>query len=791
MEKFQAVKGGLEGIVIGEVKTCEKHPNSDHLVLTSVDVGKDELLRIVCGAPNVASGQKVAVALIGTTLYLGDKELTLQKTKIRGEVSEGMICAEDELGLGTSHAGIMVLDPAARPGIPAKDYFHIEDDFIFEIGLTPNRADAASHVGVARDLAAILATSMETRSLESKLQLPEVSNFTIEQQTRKIEVEIEDIQACPRYSGLTITGITVKKSPDWLKNKLNAIGLRPINNIVDCTNFILHELGQPLHAFDADQIKGDKVVIKKLPQGTRFTTLDGIERELTEQDLMICNAELPMCIAGVFGGISSGVTGETKNIFLESAYFDPRTIRKTARYHGLQTDASFRFERGADIEITVYALKRAALLIQEIAGGNIASEIVDVYPLQHPRPLVILSYSHLDRLVGKVIDRHTIKKILHLLEIKILTESEVDLQLEIPSFKVDVLREVDVIEEILRIYGYNNIEIGESIRGTLTIARNPDPEKIQNLLSEFLCDNGFFEIMNNSLTRSAYYTGNLRYPLENCVGMLNPLSRDLAVLRQTLLYGGLETINYNQNRKISDVKLFEFGTCYAKQEQSGGSGNNNDYLDKYQERKHLALFLSGRKNKETWNTNDSKINFYELKNYVNQILIKIGFDFSTTEIHDFSSEMIREGLVYQVNKADLVTFGLLSTGLLRQFDCNQDVLYAEFDWNGLLGQMQNKNIEARELPKFPEVRRDLALLLDQSVSFGEIEKLAYQSEKNLLKKVGLFDVFEGEKIGVGKKSYALYFILQDSKKTLTDKDIDKVMNRLIQCFQDKLQAQLR
>jgi phenylalanyl-tRNA synthetase beta chain len=788
--KFQKVKGGLEGVVIGEVKTCEKHPNSDHLTLTTVDVGKNELLKIVCGAPNVAAGQKVTVALVGTTLYLGDKELTLQKSKIRGEVSEGMICAEDELGLGSSHQGIMVLDPEAKPGTPAKEYFNIEDDFIFEIGLTPNRADAASHIGVARDLVALLGTNKDTQNLKAGLRLPDISGFTIGRETRKIKVIIEDPLACPRYSGLTMTGITVKESPDWLKNRLNSIGLRPINNIVDCTNYILHEIGQPLHAFDADKISGDQVVIKKLNQGKRFITLDGVEKELSGQDLMICNSEEPMCIAGVFGGIQSGVTEETKNIFLESAYFDPRTIRKTARHHGLQTDASFRFERGADIEITIYALKRAALLISEITGGTIASEIEDIYPQHRPRNLVTLFYSHLDRLVGKVIERTIVKKILLLLEINILAESEEDLHLEIPSFKVDVHREADVIEEILRIYGYNNVETGENIRGTLTITRNPDPEKIQNMVSEFLCDNGFFEIMNNSLTRSSYYTENINFPLENCIRMLNPLSRDLDVLRQTMLYGGLETINYNQNRKIPDIKVFEFGNCYIKQDKVPVSVKNTD-LDKYLERKHLALFLAGRRNNESWNADDLKISFYDLKNYINQLLVKTGYDFSKNEIQDFSSGLIREGLVYRMKDTEIVTFGILSESLLSQFDCNQAVLYADFDWDALIGQLDADDIETKELPKFPEVRRDLALLLDQSVTFSEIEKLALQTEKHLLKKVGLFDVFEGEKIGAGKKSYALYFILQDDKKTLTDKDIDKGMNRLIQCFQDKLGAQLR
>lgn len=791
MEYFQSVKGGLEGVVIGEVKTCEPHPGSDHLVLTTVEVGGKEPLRIVCGAPNVAAGQKVPVALIGTTLYLKEKEITLQKTKIRGELSEGMICAEDELGLGDSHSGIMVLDPSAVPGTPAKEYFKIEEDVIFEIGLTPNRVDASSHIGVARDLVALLQTQDHHQQLKSHLILPDVSGFKEGTHQRKFSVVIEDPEACPRYSGLFITGISVKESPDWLKNRLNAIGLRPINNIVDCTNFVLHETGQPLHAFDADQVSGDKVIIKKEKPGTKFVTLDGITRELTGEDLMICNAHEPMCIGGVFGGERSGVSSSTTSIFLESACFSPKTIRKTARYHGLQTDASFRFERGSDIGITTYALKRAALLICEITGGKISSPVIDEYPVKRQNPVVTLSFSNLDRLVGKKIDRHKVKNILEALEIKILEKNETLLKLEIPFFKVDVLREVDVIEEILRIYGYNNVETGSHINGTMTHKRHPDPDQLQDLISDFLSNNGFFEIMNNSLTASSWYTGNPVFPVENAVRLLNPLSRDLDVMRQSLLYGALESISYNQNRKNPDIRFFEFGNCYSLQSTHHNREKNSNPLDSILESKHLALFLSGKKYYENWNADDSKFTFFDLKNLVNQILQKAGCELSVPEITSISTGLFSEGLAYRIGREDLVSFGVLSDALRKQFDCHSLIFYADFHWDVLIRSVRNHSFTVQELPKFPEVRRDLALLIDQSVTFAEIEQLAFQTEKALLKKVGLFDVYEGEKIEAGKKSYAVFFILQDNMKTLTDKEIDKTMNKLIRSFEERLHAQLR
>ena len=796
LEQFQSIKGGLEGVFIGEIKTCVKHPNSDHLSLTTVDIGSEDLLYIVCGALNVAAGQKVAVAVVGSTLFFNDQEVRIQKTKIRGEVSEGMICAEDELGLGTSHEGIMVLDPSVKPGMPAKEYFKIYEDVIFEIGLTPNRSDAVSHFGIARDLVAVLKT-LARRDLSGikniSLKLPDVSSFKPDNNKRNIAVVIEDSEACPRYSGLTMTGVTIRQSPQWLKNRIHAIGLRPINNIVDITNFLLYESGQPLHAFDADRIKGEKVIIKKLAKGTKFITLDEIQRELTENDLMICNEEEPMVIAGVFGGIHSGVKEETKNIFLESACFDARSIRRTSKYHGLQTDASFRFERGADINITVYALKRAALLIKEIAGGEISSGIVDVYPNPVPAKSVEFSFAHLDRLAGITIDRETVKMILSSLGLEIIAESKTGLTLLVPSFKVDVTREADVIEEVLRIYGYNNIEFSEDLHSSVSYSKKPDREKLQNLVSDFLSSNGFYEILNNSLTRSSYYEGNNEFKPEETVHIFNPLSHDLDVLRQTLLYGALETIAYNQNRKISDVKLFEFGTIYEQRVLSSQRNSDNpiDPLEKYKEEKHLALFLTGKTATESWNTSDKKIDFYDLKVCIDNILLKIGLDVSQITMEKISSDIFPEGMVYRMNENNLGTFGRISKYLLKKFDCKEDVYYSEFNWDMLLTCIPIKDIKYRELPKFPEVRRDIALLIDRSVSYSEIERLAYETEKRLLKKVGLFDVFEGEKIESGKKSYAVSFILQDKQKTLTDAEIENVIKKLIRVFEEKLHAQIR
>ncbi|MCX6268140.1 MAG: phenylalanine--tRNA ligase subunit beta [Bacteroidetes bacterium] len=789
-ELFQSVKGGLKGVVVGEVLTCAKHPNSDHLSITTVNIGTAEPLKIVCGAANVAAGQKVVVATIGTTLYLPDKELTLQRTKIRGEISEGMICAEDELGLGASHSGIMVLEPNAPVGMQAGSYFNIEEDVTFTIGLTPNRVDASSHLGVARDLVAVANNFGQDKPPACKqgnIIIPDVSNFKDDNDSRHINVVIEDPEGCPRYSGITVTGIRVAESPDWIKNRLLSIGLRPINNIVDITNYVLMELGQPLHAFDSDRITGNKVVIRKYPQGTKFVTLDNIERELSEDDLMICNAAEPMCIAGIFGGLKSGVTADTTSVFIESACFDPRHIRKSSRFHGLQTDASFRFERGTNYDITVYALKRAAMMIKEIAGGEISSQIVDVYPEPQKPVVVTLSFQNLDRLVGKTIDRDVVKSILADLGIVILEEGdqETGLQLEIPPFKVDVTREADVIEEILRVYGYNNIELQDEIRASISYSMNPDPERIQELVSNYLAANGFNEIMNNSLSKSTYYTGNIDYPVEQAVKMLNPISRDLDVMRMTLLYGALESVIYNQNRKISDLKMFEFGRVYA----TGTS--KNDPLPGYHEEKHLAMIMTGRLQPENWNTTDKSVDFYDLKGYVEGLCDKLAIPRDYWSVQPYKSQHMEDGLECLFHEKRLFTLGSLSHLLLKSFDCKQPVLFAEINWDLLFSQIPEKSLQYKGIPKFPEVRRDLALLVEKDITFAQIEMLAFQTEKKLLKKVGLFDVYEGEKIAAGKKSYALTLILQDEDKTLTDKEIEKVMDKLLRAMVSSFNAQLR
>ncbi len=785
LEKIQSVKGGLKGFVVGEVLTKEKHPDADKLSITTVDTGENEILKIVCGAPNVSAGQKVIVATVGSVLYSGDKEFKIKKTKLRGEVSEGMICAEDEIGLGTSHDGIMVLDPEAKTGTPAKDYFNIREDYVYEIGLTPNRSDATSHIGIARDLVSVLNHINITR--DYKLNIPLVDDFKTDNQNRQIDVIVEDQKACPRYSALTISNIEIKESPDWLKNHLNSIRIRPINNIVDITNFVLFETGQPLHALDADNISGNKVIVKKYPQGTKFTTLDEIERELSENDLMICNEKEGMCIGGVFGGIKSGVNENTKNIFLESAYFDPTSIRKTSKYHGLQTNASFRFERGADPQITTYVLKRAAILIKEIAGGEISSNIVDVYPDKIEKWIINILYKNVDRLIGKEIDRTVIKNILQDLDIKIINETEKGLKLLIPTFKVDVTREADIIEEILRIYGYNNIEIPTKVKSSLSFRSKPDTEKLQNLISDQLTDNGFFEIINNSLTNSDYIKKSPVLDEKNNVKILNPISRDLDILRQTLLYGGLESIAYNLNRKISDIKFYEFGKIYLLNKAE----KKNDVLSKYFEEKHLALFLTGRKNADSWKDKDSNFDFFDLKIFVNNILKRLRIDINTLDVSSKVSEAFSEGLIYTLNNIKFVEFGSVSPNILNDFDIKQEVFYADINWDFAINLINKSQTQYHEVPKFPAVKRDLALLIDKKITFEEIEKLAFQTERHLLKSIKLFDVFEGEKIGKEKKSYAVSFILQNPDKTLTDKIIDKTMNKFIKVFEEKLNAKIR
>lgn len=787
LTRWESVQGGLEGIVIGKVESCVPHPNSDHLSLTKVDTGSGEYLSIVCGAPNVASGQKVVVATVNTTLYHGDESFVIKKSKIRGEVSEGMICAEDEIGLGSSHAGIMVLDDSAKVGTPAREYFNIEQDYIFEIGLTPNRTDGMSHIGVARDIKAALnkAEFEDSGKVQTEINFPSVADFKRANQALDIDVVIENPEACPRYTGVTLSGIKVEESPAWLQNRLKAIGLSPINNIVDITNFVMHETGQPLHAFDADKIKGNKVVVKKLPAGTVFKTLDETDRKLTENDLMICDDEKGMCIGGIFGGAHSGVSDQTSNIFLESAYFDPVHIRKSSRYHDLQTDASFRFERGVDPQGILFALKRAALLIEELAGGNISSVIKDVDMHNFKAVEVSLWWKHIDRLVGKAIPHELIKSILQSLDFTIKREDEEGLKVEVPAYRVDVTREADVIEEILRIYGFNNIPLSDKVMSTLSYRDKPDADYLQNRVSDYLSANGFYEIMNNSLTKEAYYADNPDFEAARSISILNPLSNDLNVLRQSLLYHGLENIIYNINRKTTDMKLYEFGKRYFfQQEENFASG-------RYQEQRHLALFMTGKKQAENWMDEQQEMDYYQLKAFVQAVLNMLGLEQRQIKVAETTRKYFHYGLDFSYHQKHLLNLGALSRKTLHPFDIQQAVFYAEIDWEYILKLQANHTVSFEALPKFPMVRRDLSLLLDRSVTYEELKNLAFKTEKKLLVDVNLFDIYEGKSLPAGKKSYALSFILQDHEKTLRDKVIDKVMKKFIMVFEKELGAAIR
>ncbi|NPA68197.1 MAG: phenylalanine--tRNA ligase subunit beta [Chlorobi bacterium] len=780
-EEFETIKGGLEGLVIGEVKTCEKHPNADKLSITTVDVGNEKILPIVCGAPNVAVGQKVVVATVGTKLYFNDDEITIKKGKIRGEVSEGMICAEDEIGTGTSHDGILVLPEDIETGTPAKDYFKPEKDIIFEIGLTPNRADGASHIGVARDISAYF----NHIGKNIKYKKPSVEEFKTDNTDLQIPIVIENTDACKRYAGLTLSGVKVEESPDWLKNRLKAIGLQPINNVVDITNFVLHETGQPLHAFDADKITGKKVIVKTMPEGTPFITLDNEERKLHKDDLMICNTEEPMCIAGVFGGAKSGVTDNTVNVFLESAYFNPVYIRKTSKRHALQTDASFRFERGVDPNNIIYALKRAALLIKEIAGGKISSEITDVYPEPIPDFKVKAKYENIKRLIGKEIPENIIDNILEGLEIKIKDKKDGILNLEVPPYRVDVMREADIVEEILRIYGYNNVETPGSVKSTLSYAPKPDIDKLKNKISDFLSSSGFSEAMSNSLTKSKYYEETEDFDTGKSVKILNALSNDLNVLRQDLMFGMLEAVIRNINYKNPDIKLYEFGNIYS---YSGEKSENP--LNSYKEEQHLALAISGNKQKINWNTPAEKTDFYYLKSRTEAVLKRLNFDIKKFKISETENKIFAYGLKYSLNGKTAVEFGKIGNKYASLFDIEQDVYFADFIWDNLMKYLPDAP-GFTPISKFPAVKRDLALLLDKDVKFAQIEELAYKTERKLLKEVSIFDVFEDEKLGKNKKSYAVSFILQDETKTLKDKQIDKIMKKLQYVFEKELGAELR
>lgn len=786
IEKFESISGNLQGVFTGLVLSCEKHPEADRLTLTKVDTGGDAILSIVCGAPNVRPGQKVLVATVGTTLNTASGELVIKKAKIRGQASEGMICAEDELGVGTSHDGIMVLPDDTPIGVRASDFFGLEEDWVFEIGLTPNRIDAASHVGVARDVVAVL--NHQGKQNKYSVSMPAVASFKADHTGLMIPVVIEDQDACNRYCGVTISDVVVQESPGWLKNRLRAIGQKPINNVVDITNYVLHELGQPLHAFDVSSIEGRKVVVKKPEPGTKFLTLDKEELELTGDDLMICNAKEPMCMAGILGGLNAGVTMKTTHVFLESAWFSPVTIRKSSNFHGLKTDASFRFERGADPNMAPLALKRAAMMIKDIAGGSISSGMVDVYPVKKDRVQLTLHYHTVDSLIGKTIPRQEISGILSDLDFEIHQQSVHSLVLSVPAYRVDVTREADVVEEVLRIYGYNNIELPGKLHSSLVLSPKPDKEKLQNVISDMLVSRGFFEIMSNSLTKGTYYESD-GFSAERSVYILNPLSQDLNVMRQSLLFGGLEAIVYNQNRRVSDAKLFEFGNVYWRSEDSDREAS---LLKGFGERMMLGLFLTGRSQPESWSVQETQVSFFDLKNAIDSIVKRLGISGRSFQlVHDENAGVFayQQSMVYKGRET--IIAGLLSNALTKRFDIRQQVFAAFIDWEHLIHLSGKQSLLYSEIGKFPEVRRDLALLVDVDTSFAAIEKLAFETERKKLKEVGLFDVYQDDKLGKSKKSYAVSFVLQDESKTLNDKEIDGVMDRLSLAFQEQLGASIR
>ncbi len=786
IEEVQTIKGGLEGLVIGKVLTCVDHPNSDHLHITTVDLGDGTPTQIVCGAANVAAGQHVVVATVGTTLYSGEDSFTIKKSKIRGEESFGMICAEDEIGIGHSHDGIIVLPDDVTPGTLAKDYYNVKSDYVLEVDITPNRIDAASHYGVARDLAAYLTQ----QGKQVTLQRPSVDEFKVNRPDGGIAVEVLNEEACPRYAGVTIRGVKVTESPEWLRNALTAIGLHPINNIVDITNYLLHATGQPLHCFDLNEIKGGKVVVRTAEAGSKFVTLDEVERTLTDQDLMICNAEEPMCIAGVFGGLKSGVTEKTTDIFLESAYFHPTWVRKTARRQALNTDASFRFERGIDNNNLIYVLKRAALMVQELAGGEVCGDIVDTRPEGFASFPVTLTYDKCDKLIGKKIPAETIKNILRSLEIEITAEDDTQLQLLVPTYRVDVQRDVDVIEDVLRIYGYNNVEFTDAVHSNLSYKTATDENhRLQNLISEQLTGCGFNEIMCNSLSSLSYYEGCDEYSERNCAKLLNPLSNDLCVMRQTLLFGGLESLARNINRRRPHLRMYEFGNCYYYNPEAS---TEKSITAPYSEEKHLALWLTGNRVSGSWAHPDEKASIYELKAYVENIISRIGVAAKEITMTQMSNGIYSAALLI-TNRAgkELATVGIISKKVAKKFDIDIEIYYAELNWDNLMRHALRNKVTYTELPKFQAVKRDLALLIDESTTFADIQRIAYETERKLLKEVTLFDVYEGDKLPAGKKSYAVSFLLQDSEKTLNDKQIDNVMSRMIAALTKQLNAELR
>ena len=785
-EKIETVKGGLQGVVVGQVVTCTDHPDSDHLHVTTVDVGTGEPLQIVCGAANCRAGLKVLCATVGAVLYPngGDEEFKIKRSKIRGVESLGMLCAEDELGIGPSHEGIVELPADAPVGMAAKEYLRVEDDYLIEIGLTPNRVDAASHIGVARDLAAYL----RSRGERTEVKWPDVSAFAVDNHDLPVAIRVENHEACPRYVGVTVSGCKIGPSPEWMQNCLRAAGINPKNNLVDITNFVLFELGQPLHAFDAAKIEGREVVVRTCAEGTPFVTLDGVERKLTDKDLMICSAERPMCIAGVFGGLDSGISETTTDVFIESAYFNPVWVRKTAKRFGLNTDSSFRFERGIDPNLQVYAAKRAALLMKELAGGTISSEITDICPVPAADFVFDVSFARINALIGKEIPQETVRTILAALEVKILSEHEGRLTVAVPPYRVDVQREADLIEDILRIYGYNNVEVPSRVRSTLSYAPKPDRSKLMNLAADFLTDNGFTEIMSNSLTKAAYYEGLAACPPERCVRILNPLSADLNVMRQTLLFNMLEAVCLNINHKNGDLKLYEFGNCYFYDEAKRTEEN---HLAAYSEEYRLAIAVTGVTTPQSWNTKPAKASFFTLRAVAEKLLRRFGIDIYALKSEPTQSDLFAEGLTMSLNGKELLQIGVVSGKLRRLTDVKQEVYYLEMNFDALVRSTKKHRIAAEELSKFPEVKRDLALLVDRDVTFAALRSVALATERKLLKSVSLFDVYEGDKLPEGKKSYALSFILEDKTRTLDDKTIERVMANLTRQFEQQCGAQVR
>ena len=785
-EKIETIKGGLSGVVVGEVLTCEEHPDSDHLHITTVDVGAEAPLQIVCGAANCRKGLKVMCATVGSVLYPidSDEEFKIKRSKIRGVESLGMLCAEDELGIGRNHEGIMELPAEAVVGTPAKEYLHIADDYLIGVGLTPNRVDAASHIGVARDLAAYL----RSRGENVEVKLPSVEGFKVDDTSRTIAVEVINHEAAPRYAGITVSGCKIAPSPEWMQNELRAAGINPKNNLVDITNYVLFELGQPLHAFDADKIEGGKVVVRSAAEGEKFVTLDGVERTLTANDLMICSAERPMCIAGVYGGLDSGISDQTVNVFIESAYFHPVWVRKTAKRFGLNTDASFRFERGIDPNIQVYALKRAAMLMQELAGGRITSEIIDINPTPASHFEFDFSMERARKLIGKELSEETFLSILASLDVEIRGREGEVLHVAVPPYRVDVQREADLIEDVLRVYGYNNIEVSDHVNSTLSYAPKPDKSRMVNIASDFLTSNGYTEIMSNSLSKASYYEGSETYPAERCVKIMNPLSQDLNVMRQTLLFNALEAVELNVNRRNANLRMYECGNCYAYNTEKADDENT---LAKYEETYRLGIAITGLASQLSWNSKAEGASFFTLRGIVERLLKRFGIDIYALQCEALQSELYADAVILRQGPKEVLRMGVVAPSLRKKFDIKQDVFFAEIDFDQLIKMTKKAKIQFKELSKFPEVKRDLALLVDKSVTFAQLRGIAFATEKKLLKSVSLFDVYEGDKLPEGKKSYALSFILEDKNQTLTDKQIERTMTNLQTQLEQKAGAEVR